>query len=335
MRNLLIAAGLTVCISVPAAAGTLGTIFTSYYAFGDSLTDDGKFGLLPPPSAGGRFTNGPTYAEMIAEDFATSDNYALGGATAGPENDNAPYGTATTDPTFDLNQFATLSDQVDVFESDLDLSAAGSRPLVSVLMGSNDIFQQTYLDAGRTVLNPAYDVEDTVDHVIAAVERIAGLGPFGDFIIPLTPGAGDGTFGATRVEYNEYLFEQVAGLRASGLNIYVPNLDAASARIAADPTAYGITETGPCASTGIGSFDPTNCTFAGFDGSGDPIFDLDLANAYSLADPVHPTTPVHREWANEVEATVLRAVAPVPLPASGLLLVAGLGALAVRKRAAA
>lgn len=61
--------------------------------FGDSLTDNGNLyrldmHLLPksPPYFAGRFSNGPTWAEIIAWDYhhqfgVTSENYAWGGAT--------------------------------------------------------------------------------------------------------------------------------------------------------------------------------------------------------------------------------------------------------------
>ncbi|WP_375688893.1 SGNH/GDSL hydrolase family protein [Pseudooceanicola sp. LIPI14-2-Ac024] len=310
-------------VSVPVQASPLSDIFTSFYAFGDSLTDDGKFGALLPPSFGGRFTNGPTYAEMIAEDFAVSENYALGGATAGPVNTNAPYGTSNVPPFEDLNKYATLGDQVDLFMSELDLGAAGSNPLVSILMGSNDIFQNA--------LDPLFDVTETVEHVITAVYEIAAAGPFDDFIIPLTPGTDSPVYGALRIAYNDYLLSRLADLEADGLNIFVADLDAASDRIDADPEAYGITEEGYCAPSFF-SLDLTrNCTFVGIGPSG-PIFDLTLANAYPLADPVHPTTPIHTEWAKEITATVQADLSPVPLPAGGVLLLAGLGALGIARR---
>jgi len=69
MFTRLMAAGLAATLALPAQASTLGDYYTSYYAFGDSLTDDGKFGILFPPSLGGRFSNGPTYAELVADRF--------------------------------------------------------------------------------------------------------------------------------------------------------------------------------------------------------------------------------------------------------------------------
>lgn len=48
-----------------------------------------------------------------------------------------------------MNLFANLDSQIDVFQATVPLASVGDDPLVSILMGSNDIFQNAYtLDAG-------------------------------------------------------------------------------------------------------------------------------------------------------------------------------------------
>lgn len=88
--------------------------FTSFFAFGDSLTDDGKFGFQAPPSFGGRFSNGITYAEHLAQDFIDAgkveENFALGGATSGDINT-----TDYPDPEA-AAPFATFGAQIATFE---------------------------------------------------------------------------------------------------------------------------------------------------------------------------------------------------------------------------
>ena len=86
-------AACAVIVSAPVSqAQDLSQFFSSYIAFGDSLTDDGKFAGTPfepgLPSLGGRFSNGRTYAEIISDDFTVNFNFAIGGATARNENEN-------------------------------------------------------------------------------------------------------------------------------------------------------------------------------------------------------------------------------------------------------
>ena len=117
MKLTIIAACAAMSVTVGSAfATTYAEPYTSYFAFGDSLTDDGKFGPggLAPPSFDGRFSNGLTYAEYIASDFEAQGkftlNLALGGATAGEVNTNTPsYPTAAL-------PFATFSSQVGVLQ---------------------------------------------------------------------------------------------------------------------------------------------------------------------------------------------------------------------------
>lgn len=78
------------------------TPFSRIIVFGDSLSDTGNFyrmtGDTVPPSPPywqGRFCNGPVWVEYLAEDLGMAglvDNYAVGGATTGSENDSAPFG---------------------------------------------------------------------------------------------------------------------------------------------------------------------------------------------------------------------------------------------------
>src|SRR5829696_76567 len=82
--------------------------FQKLVFFGDSLTDDGN---LPeparpdPPYVGGRFTNGPVYAEVLTRELGVrADNVALGGAEASTDSgDNV------------AQRFISLSAQVDTY----------------------------------------------------------------------------------------------------------------------------------------------------------------------------------------------------------------------------
>jgi phospholipase/lecithinase/hemolysin len=78
------------------------TPFSRIIVFGDSLSDSGNFYRMTgntfptsPPYWQGRFCNGPVWVEYLAQDLGMAgleDNYAVGGATTGTENDSAPFG---------------------------------------------------------------------------------------------------------------------------------------------------------------------------------------------------------------------------------------------------
>jgi phospholipase/lecithinase/hemolysin len=116
--------------------------FQKIVFFGDSLTDDGNLPAPVQPKApyvGGRFTNGPVYAEVLARELGVaSDNYALGGAEA------------STDSGDDTGQrFLNLSTQVDTFlakQSVFTLAGFGAHvgagTAASILIGGNDIINE-------------------------------------------------------------------------------------------------------------------------------------------------------------------------------------------------
>lgn len=152
MKKHIAVLALAVSLSTPSFADPGIDGFTSYYAFGDSLTDQGQLGALAPPSEDGRFSNGPTYAEFLAQRFQDvaldTGNLAIGGATAGPVNANplAPLSTFGGQVQTFIGSIlggTGLPEQIAPTPVFADAPPnPGSNPLVSVLFGANDIFQQ-------------------------------------------------------------------------------------------------------------------------------------------------------------------------------------------------
>ena len=116
--------------------------FQKIVFFGDSLTDDGN---LPeparpdPPYVGGRFTNGPVYAEVLTRELGVaSDNYALGAAEASTDAGDNP-----------AQRFINLSAQVDTFlarQSIFSLAGFGAQvgagTAASIFIGSLDVISE-------------------------------------------------------------------------------------------------------------------------------------------------------------------------------------------------
>lgn len=336
-------AACAVMVSAPVSqAQDLSQFFSSYIAFGDSLTDDGKFEGTPfepgLPSLGGRFSNGRTYAEIIADDFTVNFNLAIGGATARNENENL------LPP-----EFGTFGGQVATFtglvSDPLGQAAVGERPLFSVLFGGNDVLQNVGLPGD-------FDVEPGVgalaaDAVEANIRAIGALDEnYNDFLVlnlpdvSQTPLFQNEDFGAEALAplaalesagYNNQLAMNIDSLRLDGFNIIEFDLNAFSATQQAMASLFGIDTETPC------SFDLSNpgpedtCVFS--PGSPDDT-DLSLANNFFFIDGVHPNGLSQAGTAAAIRSAV--AAAAVPLPAGMPLLLAGLcvfGVLRMRRAA--
>ena len=307
-------------IAAPASGGVFD--FTAYFAFGDSLTADGKGAPLAPPSFDGRFSNGLTYADRIAQDFAAAGlptgNLALGGATAGPVN-RTPY----PDPAA-AAPFATFPAQVATFASLMPSAFAGDKPLFSVLFGPNDIFQNLEMpDIGATAA-------DVVEAGIRSIEALDA--DFDNFVVMTMPDLSTtprflGTAFAPAAlaatnQFNARLAANVAELRDDGFEIIAFDLFGLQNDLLANAAALGITNTTEGCSESLTVFDQTSCALTG----GVPPVDLALADAFFFVDGVHPNRVVHAQAAEGFRAAVAAAV--VPLPAGLPLLLAGLGAMA-------
>jgi phospholipase/lecithinase/hemolysin len=319
VKSFLISAIAVVGLAMPVSARTLTDDFSSYYAFGDSLTDDGKLGVLGAPSLDGRFSNGPTYAEFIADIFTAAGkdtgNLAIGGATAGDVNPAA------------FSPLSTFSGQIAAFSGALSSGFGpnpGSNPLVSVLFGANDFFQ------GQDVIAAA----DAVATGIRTIGTIAGQ-TFNDFLVvslpdiggtPAFAGAGAPVATAATNAFNMQLARNIIDLRAEGFNIITLETAGVINDIL-DDIALGGPKFGVLNST-------TPCTVS-MSVPGPSCVDLGIdPNTLLFNDAVHPNAVAQRLLGD----AALTKLAAIPLPATHPLLltvVAGFGIAANRRRRAA
>jgi phospholipase/lecithinase/hemolysin len=319
--SVILKAGVAVlALSVPASASVLTNTFTSYYAFGDSLTDDGKLGQLFPPSLDGRFSNGPTYAEILADEFTDAGldtgNFALGGATANDVN---------LEP---LSTLSTFAGQIATFGGALGAGAVapGSNPLVSVFFGANDFFQ------GRNPIEAAGDVAQ-------GIRDIAALGEgFDDFLLlglpdigstPAFAGEGSEAASAATMIFNAKLARYVRSFEVNdGLTITNFDTDAVFQSVI-DSVEGGTFE--------FGILDVTTPCTVSLSEPGPSCLDLGIdPNTLLFADAVHPNAIAHELLADAIIARYEADLNVVPLPATlPLMLVGmfGMGVLARRKAA--
>ena len=306
-KRMLAAAALAATLLSGAAAASTAH-FDSAWFFGDSLTDNGNLysevGYPPsPPYYLGRSSNGPVWADHIADDFAAKGratrNYAYAFATASSSASHGPF------------DVPNLSEQIAAFEA--DANPLGDKPVAFIWIGNNDAFAAIASATPPFLPQIGAAMTDAVGAVGAGIASLvdAGIKNFMVFNLPpfeLTPaftqtnplGAPLAAYAAG--VYNSLLTQQLAGL-AGVADIELFDAHAAFLDVIGDPAAYGIGNvTDPCLDP------PTVCSDPG---------------SYLFWDDVHPTAAIHAALADEVRASI----APVPLPAPLVLIVVGVAAL--------
>jgi len=300
--------------AVPAVAAS----YTSFWAFGDSLTDDGNLyaatdgGVPAAPYWEGRVSNGRVWAELVARRFSrnglASDNFAHAYGAAG---DQPPFSPVPTPPV------VNLAGQLADFDA-ASRGKLGKRPLASLWFGANDLFFGG-IPTGTAAAVGAAAADDVADGALALQAR--GVRDVLLFNLPaldqtpafriINPGGADQAKQGTDA-FNARLKERVAGLRDAGMRVTKINAHALFTALLDNPADFGVVDaTTPC-------YVPGTTLYCG----------EDRAPLLAFFDPVHPSSTIHAALAREV----LGKVQPVPLPAPVGLLLAGLAALALARR---
>ena len=143
MRKVALAAAVVSLLS--GAAAQAATHYSGILFFGDSLSDDGNLyeltsatiglGIPPAPYFEGRSSNGLVWADHIAADFTAKGLHSANYAYA--------YGQAVTnvDTQFPGGfQVPDLPAQIDAFKASGTESLLGDRPVATLWVGANDLF---------------------------------------------------------------------------------------------------------------------------------------------------------------------------------------------------
>ena len=341
MRRLLLTIAV-IAAPLTAQASVVTDAFTSFWALGDSLTDDGNLPLagfaagrpgapISPvagqaayyaPGDAPRFSNGPTFAEYIAAAFE---------AAGRPTGNLAHGGAEAAEPAVPGDPSPGLAAQ----RQDLAGAAAsfGARPLVSILMGANDIF------AGLASPDPiAKTLTAAVRAADAVAETASLLATQGvrDVLIANLPDLGATPAfalfqpqvrflaSAATAAYNTRLAANIAGLEAGGLNVIGLDLFGQLKGIIADPAAFGYgNATLPCLFP--------NAAAAGALGQA-PVCTDEQSLSRLFFDAVHPNLVAHAQFGQAALQRIEAELAPIPLAGSLPLLVTGLGAVASLRR---
>lgn len=306
---------LAIAVSLATLSGAAAAAYTSFYVFGDSLSDDGNFYLATggnapqsPPYAQ-RFSNGPVAAEYLGNSLGLpltpsllgGNDFAFGGALTGADN-LFPF----------MNGTGILA-QIQMFQGSHPQGFSDSS-LVMLWAGPNDVFNALALNQDMTAT-----INNAIGNLGNSIVQLYGLGAR-HILMPNMPDLGKTPFGlgsgdpmgmtAISVGFNLGLDSLIGGMEGlfSGLDII--DFDAFSFvnDAIADPGKYGFANVSSMCLLGA-----TACA--------DP-------DSYLFWDSVHPTTAAHRFLGDAF-------MAAVPEPGSMALMMAALLALMtmqVRKR---
>lgn len=263
--------------------------FSSYFFFGDSLSDNGNTfaitGTPPAPYFNGRFSNGPTFPEYLKPGVAahtaagptvrTNLDFAFGGATAAPGS-----------------LVPNLGQQLGFYQA--RGITAGANDLFVLLAGANDLLDTVAVPANQN--GPALVASGVraSQAVASAVRTLGTLGAKNIFVLNLPDISrtarfvtGTGAPAATLVQGGVVAFNQdIAGqLGTVGLapdvRLTLFNLNGIFTTILDHGPLFGLTN--------------TRQEFLGLLAAGQNPGDV---NGFLFWDGIHPTTKVHQIVAN-------------------------------------
>jgi phospholipase/lecithinase/hemolysin len=287
------------------------------YVFGDSLSDPGNlFNLtgrqIPPsPYFNGRFSNGPTWVDYLAQDLNLNStpytaltpvsnpnqgiNFALAGATTGTDNTNAPV-------------LPGLRQQIGLFSSLLPANQSADPNALYVLWaGAND-----YLPTQSTTFTPFTTPNTSISNLSFAVNSLVTLGARNFLIanlpnlgsLPLTRTTQDsGRLNTLTSQHNTSLSTTLNTLdntTASTLNISLVDVNSLFNDAISNPSQYGFTNTTDACINNL------NCVAGG----------RSVQDQYLFWDDKHPSTATHKQIEELAYRQLQSEPEPVPEPAS-------------------
>ncbi|MFT4639879.1 MAG: phospholipase/lecithinase/hemolysin [Verrucomicrobiales bacterium] len=294
-----------ITLSLLASIMASGATFDDYFFFGDSLTDTGNTaafngGSLGPGYPGTSVTNGLTWAKYLDSNVITGSALGAGMVpTSGSVDFSFAGATIANDPLGPLS-VPSVIDQTALFASAKPLLELDSNDLAFVWGGGNDFLAADLtLPPGQLQASLIDIATQGSNNISTAVGNLVNEGVENVGIIKLiniglaprlasVPGAEE-NFRTIASVFNSQLEPRVQPLAAQGANITLIDADAFLANAAANPSAYGLTNTTAAAAPNADMGVPTALTEAEVAG-------------YLFYDDIHPTTAVHQQFASFVSA---------------------------------
>jgi len=297
-----------ITLSSTSAYGATTTPFTDIILFGDSTSDGGNVFLttsadpitfptpIPDPAIypERQFTNGDTWATQlgIGPSLAGGTNFAFGDAEAVAEPDDL---------------VPDLDAQIDLFLPFASL--LGPNPLGVMFIGGNDL---------REITDPTDPIEvqsvftQTIEAITDGITKLrenSGIKHVAVFNMPnlgLLPGT-DPIVAPVLKDASERYNEQLSDALDDIPNTITIDIFTLLNDVAADPGAFGFSNVDEACILSIDCSDP---------------------NTFLFYDPVHVSARAHGIIAEEFAT----AIAPIPSPAAGMLLLTGMVAFAAVRR---
>ena len=211
-------------VSATASASPISNL----YIFGDSLSDPGALSYISPtncppaPYFDCRFSNGPVWVELLADDLGLSATSAFAGGT------NYAIGGQRSDQ--------VLDGQIPLFMNNTG-GMADADGLYVIWAGGNDFLQNNPLGT--------YSPMNAVNNIIDSILNLSALGAV-DFLIPNLPLADPWA-----LAFNSALASGLNGL-GNGLNITQLDMFSTFLDITLNPSDYALSNVSqPCISGGV------------------------------------------------------------------------------------
>lgn len=288
--------------------------YSSVYAFGDSLSDNGNFfsltGEPAAPYVDGRFSNGPVAVERLASRLGVPlFDFAVGGADSSFTNSDVP-------PAAGALYFTGVRSQIDHYVGLLGGASADPSALYFVWGGANDFLHGDLSDPSLIAAAVIFNLKESVLSLYGAGAR--------KFLLPLLPDLGltpealaagpavSGFLSFVSAEFDAALAASYGLLEASLPGAVLTVFDTLGAQhdLLAHASDYGLTNASDACYTGFVGVPGDVCA------SPDSYFFWDLH---------HPTALVHRILGDEMTAAV-------PEPASAALVALGLLLISTGRR---